>query len=246
MVGLADAAGILGGESPAASAHLCCRASPPIHSSVYPSPSPFYLPKSKFMPTSLRLLTLALLLLPLGLVGCDAIEEVTGLNAIDISLGDAGNDLPVAPNTLAYQAQTVSVGQDIPGTPGVGGIDIDQEDVTFTPVAFRGGGPAGSCDLNVTLLIDDAPAVSGNVVITDNVVTGVTAGYASPDYDRARLCEAIGTESCPIGNLTGDQIDDIVESGLNSGNFEVGVVVDNPGDCQGTLDIDAVTFDLDL
>ena len=197
------------------------------------------------MSAPLRLFTLALLLVPFGLVGCDAVEEVTGLNAIDISLGDAGNDIPVTPNTFEYKAQSVSIDQDIPGTPGVGGIDIDREDVTFTPVALRGGG-AASCDLNVTLLIDNAPAVTGNVVITDDVVTDVTAAYASPDYDRARLCEAINVESCPVGTLTGDQIDDIVESGLNSGDFVVGVVVDNPGDCQGTLDIDEVTFDLDL
>ncbi len=197
------------------------------------------------MTAPLRLLTLALLVVPLGLTGCDAVEEITGLNDIDVPLGSAGDNLPVTPNTVAYQSDRVSVGQDIPGSPGVDGIAIAESDVTFTPVPARGGS-AASCELNVTMLIDNAPAVSGAVTITDNAVTDVAVGYASPDYDRARLCEAIGAESCPVGMLTSAQIDSAVEGALNSGSFQVGIVVDNPGDCAGTLDIDEVNFDLSL
>lgn len=199
------------------------------------------------MTFSLRALTLALLVLPFSLVGCDAIEEAAGLNDVNVPLGSAGDNLPVAPNVTTYNSDMVSVNADIPGSPSVDGIDIKKEDVTYTAVMPRGlHRGAASCDLSVTMLIDDAPAVSADIMIVDDVVSDVSVGYASPDYDRARLCSAIGADVCPVGELTRSQIDSTVESALNSGSFEVGFVVDNPGDCSGTLDIDAVNFDLSL
>lgn len=197
------------------------------------------------MQNPLRVLTLALLFVPLSLVGCDTVEEITGLNDIDVPLGSAGDNLPVAPNTTAYTTDEVDISQDIPGSPGVDGIAISRDDVTFTSVPTFGAS-AASCNLSVTMLIDFAPAVTAEVQIEDDAVTDVAVGYASADYDRARLCEAIGAETCPVGDLTSSEIDDIVEDALNSGGFEVGFVVDNPGDCQGTLDIDEVNFDLSL
>lgn len=195
-----------------------------------------------------RVLSLALLIAPLALVGCDAIENAAGLDDVNVSLGSAGDNIPVAPNALVYQAGTVDIGQEIPGSPGVENIMIDREDVTFTPIEARGAnGVAGTCTLSATLLIDNVPAVTGTVEIVDDVVTAVAVGYASPDYDRARLCEAIDAEVCPVGSdVTEGQIRSAVESAINSGGFSAGVVVDNPGDCQGTLDIERATFDLDL
>ena len=190
---------------------------------------------------------IALLLAPLTLFGCDAIEEVAGLNDIAVPLGSAGNNLPVVANAAEYSTGEVNIGRDIPGSPGVDGIDIGREDVSFTPAAARGtGAGAASCDLTVTMLIDFAPAITAEVGIVDNAVASVNVGYARADYDRERLCEAIGAASCPVGDLTNNQIDGIVETALNSGGFEVGFVVDNPGACQGTLDVDEVTFDLSL
>lgn len=217
-------------------------------SSIAASPSPFpTFPQHVMRPTT-RVLSLALLLAPLALVGCDAIESAAGLDDVNVSLGSAGDNIPVAPNAMAYQAGTVDIGQEIPGSPGVDNIMIDREDVTFTPIAARGAnGVAGTCTIAATLLINDMPAVSGTVEIVDDVVSAVAVGYASPDYDRARLCEAIGAEVCPVADeLTESQIRDAVESAINSGGFNAGIVVDNPGDCQGTLDIERATFDLDL
>lgn len=193
----------------------------------------------------LRTLAFTLLALPLALTGCDAIEEAAGLNSVDVPLGSAGRDIPVEPGTLGYQSGNVNISQDIPGTPGVDGISVLTSAVSFRASTRRGGSPA-SCDLGMTLLIDNAPAVSGTVNIVDDVVTDVSVGYASPNYNRARLCEAIGAETCPVGELTGAQIDSVVESALNAGSFDIGVVVDNPGDCSGELDIEEVNFDLDL
>lgn len=199
------------------------------------------------MPPTLRALTFALLTVPLALSGCDAIEEAAGLNDVAVSLGSAGDNLPVVANSVEYTTDDVSVGRDIPGSPGVDGIAIDREDVSFTPVAARGASAgAASCDLTVTMLIDFAPAITANVGIENDAVASVNVGYARADYDREQLCEAIGAASCPVGDLSSSQIDDIVEAALNSGGFEVGFVVDNPGDCQGTLDVDEVTFDLSL
>lgn len=199
---------------------------------------------------STSVLSLALLVAPCALTGCDAIESAAGLDNIDVPLGSSGDNIPVAPNAIVYQGGAVDIDQDIPGSPGVADITISREDVTFTPVASRGTaarGTAGSCMLAATLLIDNMPAVVGSVEIVDDVVTAVSVGYASPDYDRERLCEAIDAEVCPISeNLSADQIRGAVESAINSGSFEAGVVVDNPGDCQGTLDIERVNFDLDL
>ncbi len=200
------------------------------------------------MRTTTRFLSLVFLFAPCVLTGCDAIESVAGLDDIDVPLGSAGNAIPVAPNAVAYQTSSVSIGQDIPGSPGVDDIIISRDDVTFTPVATRGtAGTTGTCTLAATLLIDATPAVTGTVDIVDDVVSAVSVGYASADYDRARLCEAIDAEVCPVSaSLTADQIRSAVESALNSGDFDAGLVVDNPGDCQGTLDIERVTFDLDL
>ena len=200
------------------------------------------------MRTTTRILTLALLIAPLTLVGCDAIESVAGLDNVNVPLGSAGDAIPVAPNAVVYQAGSVDIGQDIPGSPSVDDIMIAREDITFTPIAARGAnGTAGTCALSATLLIDDMPAVSGTVDIVDDVVTAVSVGYASPDYDRTRLCEAIDAEVCPVSeSLTEAQIRGAVESAINSGGFNAGVVVDNPGDCQGTLDIERVTFDFNL
>src|SRR5690606_16182217 len=52
-----------------------------------PSPSPPRCP----MPSPLRLVLLALLLTPLTLAGCDAIEDAVGLNDIDVPLGSTGS-----------------------------------------------------------------------------------------------------------------------------------------------------------
>ena len=197
------------------------------------------------MMRSLRVFAFTLLAVPLALTGCDAIEEAAGLNDIDVPLGSAGRGIPVEAGTFAYQSGTINISQNIPGSPGVDGIGILARDVTFRAAALRGGS-AGTCDLNVTLLIDNAPAVDGSVSIVDDEVDAVSVNYASPDYDRARLCEAIGAETCPVGELTRDAIDDIVEDALNSGTFDIGVVVDNPGDGSGELDIESVNFDLNL
>lgn len=200
------------------------------------------------MSTTTRILTLAILIAPLALVGCDAIENAVGLDDVNVSLGSAGDNIPVAPNSLVYQTGTVDIGQEIPDLASIETISISQEDVTFTPFEARGAqGTAGTCTLSATLLIDNMPAVMATVDIIDDVVTSVAAGYASPDYDRERLCEAIDAEVCPVGdNITEAQIRDAVESALTSGGFNAGVVVDNPGDCQGTLDIERATFDLNL
>lgn len=199
------------------------------------------------MPSPLRPLACALLLAPLALAGCDVIEEVAGLNDIAVSLGSAGDNLPVVANSAEYASGSVTIGRDIPGSPGVDGIEISREDVSFTPVAARGASAgAASCTLTLTMLIDFAPAVTTTIGIEDDAVASVSASYASADYDRERLCEAIGAASCPVGDLSSRQIDGIVETALNSGGFEVGFVVDSPGACQGTLDVDRVTFDLSL
>ena len=200
------------------------------------------------MPTMTRLLTLALLIAPLTLVGCDAIESATGLNNVNVPLGSAADNIPVAPNAIVYQTGSVDISQEIPGAPDVESIMIDREDVTFTPFEARGtDGAVGSCTLSATLIIDMVPAVEGTVEIVDDEVMAVSVGYASPAYDRERLCEAIDAEVCPVGSdLTEEEIRSAVDSAIANGGFEAGVVLDNPGDCQGTLDIESATFDLNL
>lgn len=199
------------------------------------------------MRLSLRTLLIALFILPFSLAGCDAIEEAAGLNDIDVSLGNAGDDIPVTPNVTASKSGSVDIGRDIPGSPGVDDIKISASDVTFTPAAGRGAARgAASCDLDITLIIDDAPAAFGSFMIVDDVLTEASVDYLSTSYDRDAICAALGAVPCTVSDQTRAEIKSTVEAAVDSGSFDVDWIVSDSGQCSGSLDIDKINIDLSL
>lgn len=196
------------------------------------------------MPSPLRLVLLALLLTPLTLAGCDAIEDAVGLNDIDVPLGSTGS-VEVAADSTTRSSGDVDIDQDIPGSPDVDGITVLEENVSFVPAALRGGS-AQAATFNFWVLVDDVPALSGSVAIgDDNEVTDVSTRYTAA-YTVEQICSAYAA-GCPVSSVLSESaIRSHVNSALNSGSFSIDLILQNESDVAGTLVISELLFDLGL
>lgn len=193
-----------------------------------------------------RFLTLALLFVPIFFVGCDTIEDAAGLDNVDVALGSTGS-LDVAPDSTTRSSGSVTIDEDIPGSPGVEDISVLAENVTFTPAAAPRGAATSAVTFHFWVLVDDVPAVSGSIDIDDSyAVTDVSTAYTA-EYTVAQICAGYPANACPVSSvLPSDEIDGAVTASLNSGEFTVDIILQNPSNLQGTFVISELQFDLNL
>lgn len=199
------------------------------------------------------------LLRPLGLVavlfagtfylaGCD-IAQILGINEVDVNLGATG-EVQLEPQGTSVSSGSVNIGQELPLNPRVREIILLPESIVYTPPAGRDAGDQHICPLDVWILVNDVAAVDGMLTVNDETgaVTDVNHTYARA-YNRSELCAAWpGIDPCPLaaGNRSSSEIRSHVDEALQSGQFNIALIVDNPGECAGMLGIQQLRFDIRL
>ena len=187
--------------------------------------------------------------------GCDAIAEKIGADEVEVSLGDVGRNLPIAPGARAKSADVDRGGSDLPDAFDVESISVAEEDVTFTPVAGKQDAAQANGTIDLFLIIDQAPATGFSVTVADNAVTGVRPGTVSVgryDQDAFASClDQVPTDERPAlrdgyADLSSSETEDIVSSAVKQPSFPMSVMACVSGDLVGTLGISQVTFNLDF
>lgn len=197
---------------------------------------------------------LALSVLALGAAGCDAIAEKLGVDKVDVNLGSAGSSLAVSATPSASQASVTRGGSDLPNAFDVESIQFLKENITFTPSATKA---AQSGSIDVDLLVNGYPAITGKIIVENNVVTGTQPDVnqvgqftaAQKTAIRARY-NALPSANRPTLNdfegKTADEIVSLVNSALRSTSFNVSLHVVSTNGINGTLSVNKARFNLDF
>lgn len=200
--------------------------------------------------------TLILLLLPLlVLAGCDAIAEAAGVDEVDVSLDEAGQNIPVASTAPAARSASVDRdGTDVPDVFDVESIEIDESDVSYTPLASSKNADSGT--ISVWIVVEGIPAVQATVAVENDAVTSITPNpIAIVESVNEEAFEAayddLSEESqyalaSDWKSLSLDDATDRINDALRSSSFEVTVQLASTGDLLGRMSIDDVTFHLDF
>lgn len=201
-------------------------------------------------------LLLLLLLTLIATPGCDAVQDAVNdaIPDVDVPLGSAGDNLPVAPGAAA-RSTDVDGEDDLPSGFDVANILLEEDDVTYTPVSTTGKTreTAASGSIFVAILIDRVPAVSTTITIVDDAVTDISPSSISiGQYDGTALAEALeNLEDDDLirddyASLSSSDIQDVVNDALVSDSFQLSVIVHTSSDLLGTLDIDQITIDVEV
>ena len=198
---------------------------------------------------------LALGLLALTATGCDAIAEKLGIDQVDVNLGSAGSALAVSSTPSAKQAAVSRGGSDLPDAFDVESIQFLKENLTFTPNAATKSAQSGT--INVDLYVNGYPAISGSVIVENDVVTGTNPDVNQVGQFSAAVKQAIRARynQIPVASRptlndfegkTAQEIVDLVNSALRSANFNVALVVVSTNGVNGTLSVNKARFNLDF
>ena len=205
--------------------------------------------------------TPVLVLLVLGLTllvtpGCDAVNDAVNeaIPAVDVPLGSAGDNIPVAPGAAA-RTTSVDGEEDLPSGFDVTDIILEEEHVSYQPLLSKTS-RAASGTVFAAIIIDQVPAVSTTITITDDEVTDISPDEISVgSYDADALATAVAELSVKqrtallrndYRELSAAAIRDIVAEALTSDSFELSVLVYTDGDLAGTLDIEQMTIDIEV
>jgi hypothetical protein len=194
--------------------------------------------------------TLALLLAPVALTGCDTITQALGIDRVDVSTGSAGQ-LTVGPGVVVHNSQTVTISQNLPGSVRVNDIQVLAENLSYAPApGARSGASQQTCPVDVWVLVNNVRAVEGTVVVQDEPrqVVSHTFRFAQP-YQRATLCAALPLaegELCPLatGDKSQGEIQTVIDQALRSGSFTIDFLSRSEGDCTGLLSIQRLRYQI--
>lgn len=202
------------------------------------------------------LFTLPFLLAALfATAGCDAIAEKIGVDEVEVSLGEVGRNIPVAPGARAKSEDVDRGGSDLPDAFDVESITVAEEDVTFTPAISKHDAAQNNGTIDLFLIVDRAPAIGFSATVEAGVVTAISPNTVSLGrYDKdafAGCLDQVPTEERPAlregyASLSSSQTEDIVSSAVKQPSFPMSVMACVSGDLVGTLGISQVTFNLDF
>ena len=201
-------------------------------------------------------LLLALLLMAFfALTGCDAIAEKAGADKVEVSLGEVGRNIPVAPGARAKTADVDRGGANLPDAFDVESITVAEEDVTFTPAVSKLSAAQNSGAIDLFLIVDRAPAIGFSATVEAGAVAAInprTVSLGRYDKDAFASClDQVPTSERPAlrdgyAGLSSSQTENIVSSAVKQPSFPMSVMACVSGELVGTLGIRQVTFNLDF
>ena len=200
------------------------------------------------------LLALPFLLVALfATTGCDAIAEKVGADEVEVSLGEVGRNIPVAPGARAKSEDVDRGGSDLPNAFDVESITVAEEDVTFTAAVSKLDAVQNNGTIDLFLIVDRAPAIGFSATVEAGAVTAISPSTVSLGrYSQdafARCLDQVPAKERPAlregyASLSSSQTKNIVSSAVKQPSFPMSVMACVSGELVGTLGISQVTFNL--
>jgi len=141
---------------------------------------------------------------------------------------------------------------DLPDVFKITQVTISPDDVTYTPQTAHKS--LATCDITLVLVIEGMPAASGTISIENDQVVSITPSTINVGaYNKSQIAGIIASippEERPsmedFQNRSTNEIIQSVSDALSSSSFNVSLIVHNPGECNGTLNLSELDFHLDF